>query len=113
MGRYGDGHTRQRAKLVNELVPFAASIGQQQLAEYASRRASWLLITYRDRKEYCFQGISRWFLKAAEIDVSIWSTIGWHLWEICRICRDKDGSNEYGPDLLNGIGAASSSQFAG
>lgn len=91
---------------VNELVPLAKSIGQDELADYASRRASWLLISYRERKEYSFEEISRWFLKAAENDPAIWSTAGWRLWQICTICDDTDGDNRFEPEIFDGISAA-------
>ena len=91
---------------VGDLVPYARSIGMDDLANYAEGRASKLIIGYRSHKEYSFERVNDWFQEAAKIDVNIWPVQGWKLWELCRICDEKDGDNRLEPDILKAISAA-------
>lgn len=91
---------------VGDLVPYARSIGMDDLADYAEERASKLIVGYRGHKEYSFERANDWFQEAAKNDPNIWSTQGWKLWELCRICDEKDGDNRLKSDILKGISAA-------
>lgn len=91
---------------VGELVSLARSIGMDDLANYAESRASKLIVGYRGHKEYSFARVNDWFVEAAKNDPTIWSAEGWTLWELCRICDEKDGDNRLESDILNGISAA-------
>lgn len=91
---------------VCELVPLARSIGLYDLADYAEKRANKLIVGYRSHKEYSFEYVHDWFLDAAKNDPTVWSIEGWKLWELCKICEQKDGDNRYEPDILKGISAA-------
>ncbi|QDV14649.1 hypothetical protein CA51_45570 [Rosistilla oblonga] len=90
----------------DDLVPYARSIGMDDLADYAEGRASRLIVGYRTHKEYSFERANDWFQEAAKNDPNIWSVEGWMLWEICRICDERDGDNRLEPDILKGISAA-------
>jgi|GEM_PF-5949124 len=92
---------------VGDLVPLARSIGMDHLADYAERRASKLIVGYRGHKEYSFEQVNDWFLEAAKNESSIWSDQGWTLWELCRICDEKDGDNRLESEILKGISAIS------
>ena len=91
---------------VRDLVPLARSIGMHNIADNAEKRASGLIVGYRSHKEYSFERVNDWFLDAAKNDPTIWSAEGWKLWEICRICNEKDGDNRLESEILNGISAA-------
>ena len=91
---------------VGELVPLARSIGMDDLAKYAESRASKLIVGYRIHKEYSFERVNDWFLGAAKNDPNIWPVQGWKLWELCRICDEKDGDNRLESDILKGVSAA-------
>lgn len=91
---------------VGDLVPYARSIGMDDLADYAEGRASKLIVGYRGHKEYAFERANDWFQEAAKNDPNIWTTQGWKLWELCRICDEKDGDNRLESGILKGISAA-------
>ncbi|QDT50431.1 hypothetical protein Pan258_44900 [Symmachiella dynata] len=91
---------------VSDLVPLARSIGMDDLANYAERRASTLVVGYLNHKEYSFERVNDWFLEAAKNEPAIWSAQGWQLWELCRICHEKDGDNRLESGILKGISAA-------
>ena len=91
---------------VSDLVPLARSIGMNDVADYASERARRLIVGYRSHKEYSFEQVSCWFSDAAENDPVIWSNEGWKLWELCRICDEKDGDNRLESEILTGISTA-------
>ncbi|MEZ6130792.1 MAG: hypothetical protein R3C59_19150 [Planctomycetaceae bacterium] len=91
---------------VGDLVPYARSIGMDDLANYAEIRASKLIVGYRSHDEYSFERVNDWFQEAAKNDASIWPVQGWKLWELCRICDEKDGNNRHESEILKGISAA-------
>ena len=91
---------------VGDLVPYARSVGMDDLADYAEGRASKLIIGYRSHKEYSFERVNDWFQEAAKNNPNVWSAQGWKLWELCRICDEKDGDNRLESDILKGISAA-------
>jgi len=91
---------------VEEFVPLAKSVGMDDVGGHAIERAKWLLVGYRNRKDYSFEQVREWFLDAARVDSSIWLTEGWRLWEACRICNDKDGDNRFESEILSEICAA-------
>ena len=91
---------------VRDLVPYAQSIGLEVLANYAESRASKLIVGYRSHKDYSFERVNAWFQEAAKNDTSIWSVQGWKLWELCRVCDEKDGDNRLESDILKAISAA-------
>lgn len=91
---------------VDELVPLAQSIGMNDVAEYAKKRARRLIVGYLGHKEYSFERVNNWFSDAAENDPAIWSNEGWKLWELCRICDEKGGDNRLESEILLGISSA-------
>lgn len=98
--------TESARETVSEMVPLARSIGMDDLANYCEERARKLIVGYRSHKEYSFERVYDWFSDAAKNDPAIWSIEGWKLWEICRICQEKDGDNRLESEVLKGISAA-------
>jgi hypothetical protein len=94
------------SETVGDLVPYARSISMDDLANYAESRASKLIVGYRSHDEYSFERVNDWFLEAVKNDANIWQVQGWKLWELCRVCDEKDGDNRLESDILKGISAA-------
>lgn len=101
-----DSSSLEVRQIVDEMAPLAMSIGQDELATYASQRAAWLRISYRDRKEYSFEQASRWLFKSVEVDPKVWSKCGWKLWQLCMKCRQRDSDNHFETEIRNNISAA-------
>jgi hypothetical protein len=91
---------------VIDLIPLARSIGMNDVADYGAMRARWLVVGYRSHKDYSFERVHDWFSDAARNDPAIWSNEGWKLWELCRICEEKDGDNRFESEVLEGISCA-------
>lgn len=91
---------------LSSLVPLAKSVGLTDIADKALDRSRLLLIDYRDRKEYSFEQIASWIKELARIAPSSWEDIGWRLWKLCGICRQKRQDNEYQLEILASISSA-------
>ncbi|MBX3424089.1 MAG: ATP-binding protein [Pirellulales bacterium] len=105
-GRAWEWATQEAREAVREFSPLARSIGMHEVADYAESRASNLIVGYVERKEYSFSRTQDWFADAAQNAPEIWSSEGWRLWELCRICDEKGGDNRVESEILTSISAA-------
>ncbi|QDV13485.1 hypothetical protein CA51_33750 [Rosistilla oblonga] len=99
---------------IDDLKPYALEIGLDELFNSASERTRWMLIDYRDRKEYAFQEVGLWFEFAIAQQPDIWTDQGWKLWQLCENCRLKYAHNSFSSSVYHAtLGAAMNFGAAG
>lgn len=96
--------TSSRESTLDQLLPLAEELGENEIARQAKERASWLRITYRGSKDHSFRPLLLWLEALGEKEPTSWRDIGIMVQTLRQAAREAGCDNEYGSEIQELLG---------
>jgi len=95
-----------RFGLVEQFSGLCLGEGWDEIAKSARSRLRAYLIGYSGHEDYSFGTPLNWLKSLLHQDPSRWHNEGNRLLDLCSVCREMDGGNQYGFDIREAVGIA-------